>query len=75
METYVVQYDIMVTQGAIVVGVLDAAHDKWVMQHAITQHQDSFRFSAPSDAIKIVIYNNSSSPSTATIANLVVGQD
>jgi len=75
METYIIQYDIMVTQGAIVVGVLDAAHDKWVMQHAITQHQDSFRFSAPSDATKIVIYNNSSSPSTAMIANLVMGQD
>jgi hypothetical protein len=74
--TYVIGYDINVTRGTVAVGVLDISREqKWIMQHPVSQQQDSFQFSAASDSTKIVIFNGGSSPTIATIAKLVVSQN
>lgn len=74
-EADIVQYNIEVTEGAIVVGVLDVPHDRWIAQSPVTQPQGSLRFSATSDSTAIVIYNGSSPPTAATIVKLVVGEE
>lgn len=73
-KSYVVEYDINVSDGTIAIGALDVTHDKWIVVHPVTTQHDSFQFSATSDVTKIVITKNSTPQTNATIANLAVTQ-
>jgi hypothetical protein len=74
-QTYVVQYDIQVTEGAIALGVLDALGNKWITVQPVTQRKGSFPFRAPTRLTEIVIMNAGQPPTTATVAELLVRKE
>ncbi len=71
-RNYLVQFDIAVTQGSTALGVLDVSHQKWITVYHVDRRDDSFRFTASTDAIVLVIVNASPGANALTVRKLAL---
>lgn len=71
-NSYVLEYDITASQGAVAVGVLDTDSDRWISTYPIVQRRGRHEFSTQAKSIRLIVYNNGSGPSLTTIARLAL---
>jgi hypothetical protein len=74
-KRYVISYDIAVTQGSVVLGILDAGRDKWITVQNISPHPDSLQFTATSNSVQIMLVNAGPPPTTVKIARLILARE
>jgi hypothetical protein len=69
---YTVSYEVEVTKGRLVIGVLDVLHDKWITTKEIGARSDTIAFTAPSTQIRVILSGSSPPPTTATLSSLTI---
>lgn len=68
-KKYAAQFDIVLTDGGMTIGVLDAVSNTWIVQHQIEPSGGATRevsFAAPSKAVRLVVANFNPDPGASS---------
>jgi hypothetical protein len=69
---YVVNYNIDMTIGSVMIGVLDEASNQWIAQKKITGRSDSLPFKAASAKTRIILSNEAAGPLAGVVSQIFV---